>query len=147
MPFCFVIIIHFPICSNYHFSLLIINIVATVKLFFLNLSASRAQILIARNLSAPMARDTIVALRARSYILYIHLSLFLVIWYWNWSQFYNIVDVNYIFLKLLNLFLILNEKGNSIYLRLYRPQGTHSHHDIRALCSIFCIHICNFLIL
>ena len=57
------------------------------------------------------------ALRDRSYILQIHLSLFLVIWYWSLSQFYNIVIVDYILSKLLNLFLISNEKGNSIYLR------------------------------
>ena len=31
-------------------------------------------------------------------------------------QFYNILDVNYIFKKLLN-FLISNEKGNLIYLK------------------------------
>ena len=58
---------------------------------------------------------------ARSYILRIHITLFLIIWYWSSSQFYNIVDVNYIFTKLLNC-LISNEKGNSIiYLRLYQP--------------------------
>ena len=60
-----------------------------------------------------------LALRAWSYILRIHLSLFFVIWYWSSSQFYNIVDVNYIFSKLLDLFMISNEKGISIYLKLY----------------------------
>ena len=35
---------------------------------------------------------------------------------------YNIEDVNYILLKLINLLLISNEKGNSIYLRIC--QGT-----------------------
>ena len=46
-------------------------------------------------------------------------NLFFVIWYWSSSQFYNILDVIYIFTKLLNFF-ILSEKGNSIYLRLYQ---------------------------
>ena len=32
--------------------------------------------------------------------------------------------MNYIFSKLLNLFLIFNEKGNSIYLRGQSPQET-----------------------
>ena len=36
------------------------------------------------------------------------------------SSTYAIVDVNYIFSKLLNLFLLSNEKGNPIFLRLYR---------------------------
>ena len=65
---------------------------------------------------------------AWSYILCIHLNLFLVIRYWSSSQFYNVVDVNYIFLKLLNLFLISNEEGNWS-------------------SSIFCIHFCNCLII
>ena len=47
-------------------------------------------------------------------------------WYWSSNQFYNIENVNYIFSKLLNWFLISNEKGNSIYLRLYRPSGSWS---------------------
>ena len=58
------------------------------------------------------AHDSIVALRARSYILRMHSSLSLVIWYKSSSQFYNIVNVNYTFSKLLNLFLTSNEKGN-----------------------------------
>ena len=66
-------------------------------------------------------RVSIVALRAQFYILCIHASLFLVIGYWSSSKFYNIVNVNYIFSKLINLLLISNEKGNSIYLRLYQP--------------------------
>ena len=57
------------------------------------------------------ARDSFVALRARSYILHIVISLFLVILYRSSSQFYNIVDVNYIFTKLLN-FLISHKTGN-----------------------------------
>ena len=39
-----------------------------------------------------------------------------------------------------------SETENSIYLRFYRPQGTHSHYDTRASRSIFCIHFRNFLI-
>ena len=38
-------------------------------------------------------------------------------WYFSSSEFYNIIDVNCIFSKLLNLFLISNEKRNSIYLK------------------------------
>ena len=97
------------------------------------------------NLSAPRPRNSIVALRARFYILRIHLTLFLVIWSWSSSQFYNIVGVNCIFSKLINLFLISNEKRNSMH-RLYQPYGTHSYHDTRASSSIFCIHFYNFLI-
>ena len=41
------------------------------------------------SLSAPRAHDSIVALRARSCALRIHLSLFLIIWYWSSNQFYN----------------------------------------------------------
>ena len=55
-------------------------------------------------------------------------------------------DVNYKFSQSLNLFLSLSETGNSIHLRLYRPQGTHSHHDTRASRSILCINFSNFLI-
>ena len=62
------------------------------------------------SLSAPRAHDLIVGLRAsfildialnaRSYALCIHLSLFLIIWYWSWNQFYNITDdVNYTFFQ------------------------------------------------
>ena len=50
-----------------------------------------SNLLMLASLSAPQARDSIVALRARSYILRIHISLFLV------------------------------KKGNPIYLRLYQP--------------------------
>ena len=46
----------------------------------------------------------------------------------------------------LSFFFSLSETENSIYLRLYRPYGTHSHHDTRASRSIFCVHFCNFLI-
>ena len=61
------------------------------------------------SLSAPRARDLIVALRApffldlalraRSRALRIHLSLFIIIWYWSSNQFYNNItdDVNYTF--------------------------------------------------
>ena len=70
-------------------------------------------------LRAPFCLNLV--LHARSYILCIHTSLFLVIWYWSTNQFYNIFDVNHIFSKLQNLFLISNEKGNSIYFRLYQP--------------------------
>ena len=86
------------------------------------ISPLRGHILIARSSQvwAHLGR-MIRSLRfAQSYILRIDLSLFLVIWYWSKSQVYNIVDVNYIFSKLLNLFSISNEKGNSIYLRLYQ---------------------------
>ena len=93
---------------------------------------------------APFHLD--LALRDWSYILRIHSSLFLVIWYWSTSQFYNIVNVNYIYSKLLNLYLISNERGNLIYLKLYRHWGIHSHHDTGASLSIFCIHFCKFLI-
>ena len=55
-----------------------------------------------------------LAFRTQSYILRVHTTLFLIIWYWSSSQFYNIVDMNYIFTVLLN-FLIPNEKENSIY--------------------------------
>ena len=89
------------------------------------------------NLSASRARDSIVALRARYYVLHIHITLFLVNWYWSLSQFYNVVDVNYISRKLLNL--IWNEKGNSIYLR-NTFWSWHSR-------SIFCTYFCNFLII
>ena len=58
--------------------------------------------------------DDYRTLRARSSIFHIHLNLFLVIISLSSSQFYNIVDVNYIFSKLLHLFLISNEKGNTI---------------------------------
>ena len=74
----------------------------------------RTQLVSLTSLGGPRACDSIVvlcapkylnvALRARSYILRIHISLFLVIWYWSSSQFYNIVDVSYIFSKLLNFF-------------------------------------------
>ena len=80
--------------------------------------SSRASL---ESLSAPKARDSIVMLRAlfnldlvvraRTYILRTHSRLFLVIWYWSSIQFYNIVNVNYIFSKLLE-FLIPNGKGN-----------------------------------
>ena len=86
-----------------------------------NLSAKRAH-----SNCAPKARSDIInrcalrsvlfGFRARFYILRLHISLFLVIFlYLNSSQFYNIIDVNYIFTKLLNFF-ISNKKGNSIYL-------------------------------
>ena len=71
------------------------------------------------DLNTLRARDSKVALRARSYILWIHLGLFFVIWYWSSNQFYNIVDVNYIFSKLVNFFFISND-GDSIYIRLYQ---------------------------
>ena len=61
---------------------------------------------------------------ARSYILHsigIHSSLFLVILYCSSSQICNIVNVDHIFSKLLNLFFILTENGNSIHLSLNRP--------------------------
>ena len=74
----------------------------------------RTQLASLASLNAPRGRDAIVTLRARSYILRMQTSLFLVIWYWSSSQFFNIVDVNHIFLKLIILFLISNEKGNSI---------------------------------
>ena len=84
-----------------------------------------------KSLNAPRAHDSIIALcasfcldlalRARFYILCIHISLFLVIWFWSSNHFNNTIYVNYIFSKLLNLFLISNKKGNSIYLRLYQP--------------------------
>ena len=55
-------------------------------------------------LGAHWARDSTVAIRAsfslnlvlcaRSYILRIYSSLFLVIWYWNSSQFYYIINVD-----------------------------------------------------
>ena len=35
------------------------------------------------------------------------------------EHFDNIEDVNYIFSKLLNLFIVSNEKENPIYLKLY----------------------------
>ena len=38
-------------------------------------------------------------------------------------------------------FLVPNEKGNSIYLRLYRRQGTHYHRNTRASRPIFVISI------
>ena len=44
------------------------------------------------SLSAPRARDSIVALRARSCALCIRLSLFLIIWYWSSNQFNDIKD-------------------------------------------------------
>ena len=90
-----------------------------------------------------------IALSARSYAFCIHLGLFLIIWYWSSNQFYNTItdDVNYtISQSHLNFFLNLSETGNSIYLRLYQPWGTYSHHDARASHSIFCIHFSNFLI-
>ena len=79
-----------------------------------NLPASRehsyrAQLASLASLSAPRARDSIVALRApeflnvalraRSCALCIHSSLFLIIWYWSSNQFYNNItdDVNYTF--------------------------------------------------
>ena len=89
--------------------------------------------------------NSIVTPRARSYVLCIHWNLFLIIWYWSF-EFYNIVNVNYIFSKLLNLFLISNGKGNSINLSFYRSWETHSHHDTRSPRSIFYVHFCNFLI-
>ena len=54
------------------------------------------------SLSAPRARDSIVALRAPFFLdlaLRIHLSVFLIIWYWSSNQFYNNItdDVNYTF--------------------------------------------------
>ena len=60
-----------------------------------NLPASRAHS--HRALRAPEFLD--VALRARSCVLCIHLSLFLIIWYWSSNQFYNNItdDVNYTF--------------------------------------------------
>ena len=71
--------------------------------------------------NCPGARDMNVVVRARSYILNKYSCLFLVIWYWSSSRFYNIVNVNYIFSNLLTLFLILNQEENLIYLRLYQP--------------------------
>ena len=71
--------------------------------------SSRAQLASLASLSAPRARDSIVALRApeflnvalraRSCALRIHLSLFLIFWYWSSNQFYNNItdDVNYTF--------------------------------------------------
>ena len=71
--------------------------------------SSRAQLASLASLSAPRARDSIVALRApffldlalraRSCALRIHLILFLIFWYWSSNQFYNnITDyVNYTF--------------------------------------------------
>ena len=58
-----------------------------------------AQLASLASLSAPRARDLTVALRARSCALRIHLSLFLIIWYWSSNQFYNNItdDVNYTF--------------------------------------------------
>ena len=41
------------------------------------------------------------------------------------------------------LFFISNEKGNSLYLWLYRR---HFHQSTHASRSIFCIHFCKFLI-
>ena len=81
-----------------------------------NLCASRARNSIVA-LCAP--KYPIVALRARFYILHIHLSLFLVIWYRSSSQFYNIVDVNYIFSKLLNLFVIEWRFWNILCFRVF----------------------------
>ena len=48
-------------------------------------------------LCAPFFLD--LALLARSCALRIHLSLFLIFWYWSWIQFYNNItdDVNYTF--------------------------------------------------
>ena len=70
------------------------------------------------SLNAPRARDSIVTLRApfcldlalcaRSYILRIHVSLFLVIWYWSSIQFYNIVDV-LSKSELVKIYLIISE--------------------------------------
>ena len=64
-----------------------------------------------------IARDPIVAPCARSCVFHVHSSLFLMIWYYNSSKFYNIVDVFSIFSKLLPLW------------------GIHSHQGIRARYS------------
>ena len=90
------------------------DFVLTSKNTLKNLPASRvhshrAQLASLASLSAPRARDLIWALRApffldlalrdRSCALRIHLSLFLIIWYWSSNQFYNNItdDVNYTF--------------------------------------------------
>ena len=89
----------------------------------INLPASRtysyrAQFALLASVSAPRARDLIVAPRAPFFL-----------------------DI---FSKSQNLFLSLSETGNSIYLRLYRPLRKHSHRDTRALRSIFSINFSNF---
>ena len=59
-----------------------------------------------------VARSVLFGHRASrsAYIFCMHSNLFSVNWYWSSSQFYNIVNLNDIFSKSLNLFLILNEK-------------------------------------
>ena len=100
-------------------------------------------------LSAPKARDSIVALRTRSYIFRMHIGLFLVIWYWSSSQFFNIVDVNHIFSNLLNLFLVSNEKeiqftSGSISLNPLRAVGRIRFTCFFAVFQAFLIHFTLF---
>ena len=122
---------------------------ATLPKTIKNICSLRGHILIARKFERTIRswRSVLFGFRARSYILRIQISLFLVICAEAQVNFFNIVDVNHIFSKILNFLLISNEKGNSIYSRLYQAQETHSHQDTRALRSIFCIHFCNFLVI
>ena len=108
-------------------------------------------------MSAPRARDLIVALRApffldlalsaRSYASCIHLSLFLIIWYWSSNKFYIIIlQMMWIthFLKVIKfLFEFKWYRKFNLLKALSALRNTFSSWHSR---SIFCMHFCNFLI-
>ena len=111
-----------------HFSLKNLNKVINKNLPTWRAHSHRAQLALLASLSARFncraSRSVLFgfcALRSILYSLHTYKFIFPCNLILKLKLIFNIVDVNYIFSKLLNLFLISNKKGNSIYLRLYQP--------------------------
>ena len=73
----------------------------------------------------------------------LHISLYLVIWYWCSCQFYNIVNVNYIF-TVTTFFGFKWKRKFNLLKALSALRNTFSSWHSR---SIFCIHFSIFLII
>ena len=73
-----------------------------------------------------------------------HVIYYYLIWYWSSSQFYNIVDVNYIFTKLLNFIDSNKKKKFNLLKALSALRNTFLSWHSR---SIFYIHFSNFLVI
>ena len=69
-----------------------------------------------------------------------HRSLFLVIWYWSSSHFYNIADVNYIFTKLLIFLFQIKKEFNLLKALLDLRNAFLSWHPRFVLNFLYTYH-------